>query len=598
MNTRPKPQWLALAIAAIAIPAACGADTDGDGLDDAVETNTGTFVSADDTGTDPGNPDTDDDGLNDGLEVQQGTDPTRVDCDGWQRAATQVDRSDLLRVTEGVFHTNNWYSPDGHQWITTSYPPYNHWINGSGFGGGTFVLTGAVGQIWTSEDFQTWTPRHPGGEDITQVVYGNGIFVARKYWTTGGLWVSTDHGQSWASADTGSVPHRGAYNYIAFGNGVFVRPADTGVKISSDGFNWSTITPPNVPAGFEFTQYFCHAGPAGFFLVDEIARDGDRVTLVTATSPDGRNWTFTEAMITTTNAGPIFARGFADNILFAGAYDSAADLTDVWCSLDRGTTWSPVPKGPWNSSRNGEAWFCSNGSVLAVGTGSEIHTIGMIADTDADGLPDAREVLLTQTSPTLADTDGNGTPDGAEDPDADGLDNLAEVNVHNTNPHSADTDNDGLPDGDEINTHGTNPCSADTDVDGLPDGDEINTHGSSPTNTDTDGDGLGDYAEVTVHHSNPALADSDGDGFDDKFEVETGFDPASGTSTPEAWSQMLIAVEFRFNAAAGVTYKIESSTDLQNWESVEGGIVGEGARVTRFYSIENMPKRYFRARRE
>lgn len=44
-------------------------DSDGDGLTDDVETNTGVFVDATDTGTDPNDPDTDDDGLDDGTEV-------------------------------------------------------------------------------------------------------------------------------------------------------------------------------------------------------------------------------------------------------------------------------------------------------------------------------------------------------------------------------------------------------------------------------------------------------------------------------------------------------------------------------------------------
>jgi hypothetical protein len=51
-------------------------DTDGDGLADSVETNTGTFVDANNTGTDLNNPDTDGDGYDDGLEVEKGTDPT------------------------------------------------------------------------------------------------------------------------------------------------------------------------------------------------------------------------------------------------------------------------------------------------------------------------------------------------------------------------------------------------------------------------------------------------------------------------------------------------------------------------------------------
>jgi len=42
----------------------------------------------------------------------------------------------------------------------------------------------------------------------------------------------------------------------------------------------------------------------------------------------------------------------------------------------------------------------------------------------------------------------------------------------------------------------------------------------------------------------------------------------------------------------------EASTDLNTWGVVESNIIGESAVVTRFYSTENQPKRYFRVRRE
>jgi hypothetical protein len=54
----------------------CDPDDDNDGLDDVVETNTGTYTSPTDTGTDPFNADTDGDGPTDGFEVQFGSDPT------------------------------------------------------------------------------------------------------------------------------------------------------------------------------------------------------------------------------------------------------------------------------------------------------------------------------------------------------------------------------------------------------------------------------------------------------------------------------------------------------------------------------------------
>jgi hypothetical protein len=57
-------------------------DTDGDGIPDVHETNTGVFVSGLDTGTDPNKSDTDGDGLGDGAELHvQGTDPFNPDTD-------------------------------------------------------------------------------------------------------------------------------------------------------------------------------------------------------------------------------------------------------------------------------------------------------------------------------------------------------------------------------------------------------------------------------------------------------------------------------------------------------------------------------------
>ncbi|NQX90007.1 MAG: hypothetical protein HRT77_15220 [Halioglobus sp.] len=56
-------------------------DSDGDGLTDDVETNTGLFVNDGDAGTDPNNPDSDGDGILDGAELAFGTDPTDSDSD-------------------------------------------------------------------------------------------------------------------------------------------------------------------------------------------------------------------------------------------------------------------------------------------------------------------------------------------------------------------------------------------------------------------------------------------------------------------------------------------------------------------------------------
>jgi len=54
-------------------------DQDADGLTDSVETNTGTYVSANNTGTNPSNPDSDNDGYTDGVEVEAGSSPNSAD---------------------------------------------------------------------------------------------------------------------------------------------------------------------------------------------------------------------------------------------------------------------------------------------------------------------------------------------------------------------------------------------------------------------------------------------------------------------------------------------------------------------------------------
>ncbi len=137
----------------------------------------------------------------------------------------------------------------------------------------------------------------------------------------------------------------------------------------------------------------------------------------------------------------------------------------------------------------------------------------------------------------------------------------------------------------------------DADADGLTDADEINIYHTAPNKADTDGDGLSDNDEIFIYHINPLLKDTDGDGFDDGFEVCTGFDPASVSSTPDSASSISPAVGFRFNAGLNMSYRIEDSSDLQNWNTLESPIIGQGGEVVRFYFTEGHAKRFFRVRR-
>jgi len=120
----------------------------------------------------------------------------------------------------------------------------------------------------------------------------------------------------------------------------------------------------------------------------------------------------------------------------------------------------------------------------------------------------------------------------------------------------------------------------------------------SPDTNDPDGDGLTNYQEIVEYHTDPAVKDTDGDGFDDGDEVSSGFNPTDPDSRPDTQMVIYTAVEVRFRTAQGKSYSIESSLDLQTWLPEEAGIVGTGGTITRFYSTQALPKRFFRPVRE
>ncbi|MFT4550461.1 MAG: hypothetical protein ACI9MB_004438 [Verrucomicrobiales bacterium] len=173
-------------------------------------------------------------------------------------------------------------------------------------------------------------------------------------------------------------------------------------------------------------------------------------------------------------------------------------------------------------------------------SGEQSFSVAVIADGDADNLPDSYELAWTGN---LADLDGDasGPGPGADTGDFDGdtLTDLEEFELGETtfpgiDPTLADTDADTLDDNEEIAGAGLRPAT-------------------SPVNPDSDGDSLtdahesnsGSYDSATAASdsgTNPMLADTDADGYRDAFEILRGGNPIDPALRPIVSSNVEFSV--------------------------------------------------------
>jgi hypothetical protein len=183
------------------------------------------------------------------------------------------------------------------------------------------------------------------------------------------------------------------------------------------------------------------------------------------------------------SAGPDNIIGSSDDAAMSGGSISYRDNPNV-AALTFGTD---LPLGVYRALV-GPPIADLRGNVLAAEFSWAFRVLGF-PDTDGDGLPNDLEAALGPLDPLNPDTDRDGVPDGLEDRDADGLPNAGEV-LLGTNPQARDTNGNGIPDGDE-----------DGDNDGWNDGAEIRS-GTNPLAMDSDADGWSDEAEI-VSGSDP-----------------------------------------------------------------------------------------------
>jgi hypothetical protein len=396
------------------------ADTDADGLPDRVETGTGTYLSATDTGSSPRNADTDGDGLSDSAEVNgtPRTDPTKGDTDG----DGFNDREEILAGTNpnvpqkiiansqtefsGIQGQNGWwngyrnYTLDGEttDYQTNSANSFIMYAGGAGQGawdgstqlwtGGGWALETAATGPWTS---QSASDTHPNGANSTP---------GEEHWTI----------RRWAATELTNVTPVAIIWQVRKVNG-----SGDGVtgSLHINGKQVDTITIAGNNVTNPVRRVYANLKPTD--LVD------------LALTPQG---------LTTRSDG-------ADGSATLFSIDTV--LPDVPRQPD-GALFIPANAPDTDNDGLPDFWERSYGADLTTFTGT--------GDNDADTLNNAGE-LQRDTDPTKADTDGDGLSDAAETKTG------TFVSATNTgsNPRKVDTDGDGVPDGPEV-TLGLNPNDA------------------------------------------------------------------------------------------------------------------------------------------
>jgi len=520
---------------------ALGVDTDGDGLDDAVETTTGIYVSSSNTGTDPSKADTDGDGMNDGYELGLGRislSAALLSAIGSQNAAeSSAEGAHLLTLESDA----EW------EFFATKILPS---LMPAMPAGQTSAWVGAQSSTYGNGDALTWIGSkpwqwHTGKRiDLTKFAPGtDGTGGPPYYENPGRAAFSTTTLNLAGTINTTSLP-----SFVEVG-----RFSDPNVKDSREllfsnadfssgnlsGWTSEGAGPTFLPDGSVFIQEFTNGGSlytSQEFLVP--VQRGLRGLVFRIFRPAG---------ISSCN---VRVRVPADNINilmketpYGAFHDCYVDLSDF------------AGKSIQVGVGGGSVQFSKVEALIS----EPLYTLALAPA--SHGAITGSGTFPSGFASTLIATPESGYVFAGWTGDASGA---------------------------------TNPLQL------VMNADKIVGATFAPDLADNDNDGLSNFEEVITYHTNPDITDTDGDGFNDGFEVSTGFSATSAASTPDTLSSIRTAVEYRFNAALGVSYRIESSTDLATWTTIETPIVGTtdgGGIVTRFYSVEGQQRRFYRSRR-
>jgi hypothetical protein len=373
------------------------ADTDGDGLSDLVETNTGSFTDASDTGTNPDQADTDMDGLPDGVEVATGSDPL----------ASPFRFIPISNDADSDISADNTYT---HAIDFGTGTVAN--VNGVEFakgGGGAFP--GVVGSGTVGTGSSTIPNVHGGNAGHNTSGSVSELFRDMTYNdTTGdiqltGLTPGVTYDFRYYMRQWALSTRTQDFLFDGDGDGVF----ESSIRISEDN---ASLVPPGLAASnqaYAFSYTYTAGASGTLNLKANMITGGtfhlygltNQVAVMPDADGDGLPDAFEVEHTDPESATALNAADDSDN-------DGLTNLQEFENRTD-----------PNNADSDGDG--LDDGDEIA-GVGSRPATDPAKADTDGDGLSDLAETNTgafagasdTGTDPTKSDTDGDGAPDGEE----------------------------------------------------------------------------------------------------------------------------------------------------------------------------------------
>lgn len=412
------------------------ADSDADGLADAIEVA---------EGTDPLNPDTDDDELPDGFELSHGLDPFVYDRD-----------ADLDADTWSNFEELRWGT---HPNDSADRPAVRH----------AYSISSRE-EIYRIELLSGLSVRIAS-------LGGIGSYVGLAFGTDRLLYAIDARDDQLVRID----PASGALTPIG----------DLGVDIGFSGLAFDSSSTLWMAGGSNLYNVDATTGEAtlvgafGNSGIDSLAWDGDDLFGISVSTDE-------LFMIDRETGSAVSVGSTGSNAISSGL---STDSHGRLITLLRTNTVIEISRMDPNS---GEAVSLSTisrsrgfGSLAIEGfrdadsDGLPDHwetRFGFDPNDPADGLLDTDDDDLNNLEEYEVGTDPN-----RPDTDQDGLFDADESRVHGTDPLNSDSDDDGIPDAAELQDHATNPLDSDSDSDGIPDGWEVD-HGTDPNLDDTEQD--------------------------------------------------------------------------------------------------------------